>query len=187
MPATRSRRLSAHDEVFAFSLNASTGGGAPPPRRLFRTAQPALRGHVGILLGARQREFLLDDRLRQHEPGMLVAGRQDAAKRAERIEARQERRLQPLAPRVEPHRGRPGQDADAVVRPDRRPVLHAFGIVPHAVGVDDGGAGFLRDGDHAAIDMMRHAGDHLLRRRARAARSASSGGPDRGCRRCRRR
>ena len=31
-----------------------------------------------------------------------------------------------------------------MLRPDRRPVAHAFGVVPHTVGVDDGGAGLLR-------------------------------------------
>ena len=45
-----------------------------------------------------------------------------------------------------------------------------FGIVPHAVGVDDRAAGCLRDRDHAAVDMVRHAGDHGLRRRAEPLR-----------------
>ena len=49
-----------------------------------------------------------------------------------------------------------------MVRPDRRPVLHAFGVVPHAVGVDDRARRRLGDSHHAAVDMVRHAGDHVL-------------------------
>ena len=147
-----------------FCLNASTGGGAPPPRRLFRTASQLFEVMSGFCsepdsansflmiacVSTNQECSWPVDRMRRSVPSVSKPGRT--------------RRLEPLALRVEPHRGRTGQDADAVVRPDRRPVLHAFGVVPHAVGVDDGRAGILRDGDHAAVDMVRHAGDHFLRR-----------------------
>ena len=42
-----------------------------------------------------------------------------------------------LPARVDPQRRRPGQDADAVVVPDRVPVAQALGVVPHPVRVDD--------------------------------------------------
>ena len=38
--------------------------------------------------------------------------------------------------RVEPHRRRPGDDADRVHGPDRVPVADALDVVPHAVAVD---------------------------------------------------
>ena len=55
---------------------------------------------------------------------------------AERVEAGEERHRQPPARGVEPERRGPGQDADAVPRPDRVPVLDALGVVPHPVAVD---------------------------------------------------
>ena len=61
----------------------------------------------------------------------------DVRERAERVEAGEQRHRQPLPGRVEPQRRRPGQDADAVVGPDRVPVADALDVVPHAVGVDD--------------------------------------------------
>ena len=74
------------------------------------------------------------------------------------------RRRQPAAARVEPQRGRPGQDPDAVPGPDRVPVLDALGVVPHPVAVDEAGAGPLGD--------RRASG----RRRARARRRSSGPG-----------
>ena len=46
--------------------------------------------------------------------------------------------------RVEPQRGRAGDDPDAVVGPDRVPVVDALGVVPHPVLVDHAGARGLR-------------------------------------------
>ena len=55
-----------------------------------------------------------------------------------------------------------------MVRPDRVPVLQALRIVPHTVAVDDLAANSLADRQHAAIDMGRHACDHMFRRRPQA-------------------
>ncbi len=88
--------------------------------------------------------------------------------------------------RVQPHRRRAGDDPDRVVGPDRVPVVDALGVVPHAVAVDDVAAGALGDLEHAPVHVRRDAGDHRLRRRPEPRRPASSCGPARGCRRCRR-
>ena len=186
MAATRSARLSRTMKSSPLLLNASTGAGAPLLVARLAVIRQLLPVRSGILLRARERELLLDDALGQHEPRIIVAGAHDVLQLAERVGAGKQRRGQPLAGRVEPHRRRPGQDADAVARPDRRPVLDALDIVPHAVAVDQPRAGGLGDADHPAVDMFGHAGDHVLRRRRRAA-SASSAAPDRDCRRCRRR
>ena len=45
--------------------------------------------------------------------------------------------------------------------PDRRPVLHALGVMPHAVGVDQPCACIPGNVDHQPVDVMRHAADHL--------------------------
>ncbi|MGY2939739.1 hypothetical protein ACVWZ6_009341 [Bradyrhizobium sp. GM6.1] len=42
--------------------------------------------------------------------------------------------------------------------------------MPHAVAVDQPRACFLGDADHAAVDMLGHAGDHEFRRRAESLR-----------------
>jgi hypothetical protein len=60
-----------------------------------------------------------------------------------------------------------------VVAPDRIPVLDPFDIVPHPVAVDDSSAGGLADRQHTAVDIVRHAGDHPLRRRPKALRPIS--------------
>ena len=161
-------------------------GGAPGGH------QPALAGEIRILLRARQREFLLDDALGQHEPRIIVAGRHDVLQLAERVGAGKQRRGQPRACGVEPHRRRSGQDADAVARPDRRPVPDALDIVPHPVAVDQPRAGGLGDADHPAVDMFGHAGDHVFRRVAKALRPVlpdqiviaadAAGGDDHGLR-----
>ena len=170
MAATRSARLSRTMKSAPWFLNASTGAGAPLLVARLRGHQPALAGEVRILLRARQREFLLDDALRQHEPRIIVAGAHDVLQLAERIGAGKQRRGQPLAGGVEPHRRRSGQDADAVARPDRLPVPDALDIVPHPVAVDQPRAGGFGDADHAAVDMFGHAGDHVLRRFAKPLR-----------------
>ena len=77
-------------------------------------------------------------------------------------------------------------------RPDRGVVDDPLGVVPHPVAVDDAAAGVLADADHAAVDVGRDAGDHLLRRRAETLRpgradgvvvaaDAAGGDDDAGC------
>ena len=90
--------------------------------------------------------------------------------RAERIEAGKQRRRQAPACCVEPERRGSAQDADAVPAPDRRMVLDAFRVVPHAVGVDDVAAARPDDVEHQAVDVIRHARDHVPRRLAQALR-----------------
>ena len=41
-----------------------------------------------------------------------------------------------IAQRVKPHGRGPGQDSYTVMRPYRIPVAQPFGVVPHAVGID---------------------------------------------------
>lgn len=41
--------------------------------------------------------------------------------------------------------------------------MQALGVVPHAVAVDDAGAGAFGDANHAAVDVGRHAEDEVLR------------------------
>ena len=122
--------------------------------------------------------------LRQHEPGVVVAGRAQVRERAQRVEAGEQRHRQPVAGRIEPDRRRAGQDADAVHRPDRIPVLDALDVVPHAVAVDEPRAGALGDGQHRPVDVRRNSRDHRGRGGARAAQ-ASACARVRGCRRCR--
>ena len=80
------------------------------------------------------------------------------------------RRREPAAARVEPQRGRPGQDPDAVPGPDRVPVLDALGVVPHPVAVDQAAAGSFGDGQHPAVDVLGHPADHPVRRGTEAVR-----------------
>ena len=101
---------------------------------------------------------------------MIVALVRDVRERTEQVEARKQRHRQALAARVEPERRRSAQDADAVARPDRRIVLNAFRVVPHAVGVDEVRARGFRDIEHQAVDMLGHARDHVARRLAEALR-----------------
>ncbi len=131
-----------------------------------------LGGDVGVLLGARQRELLLDDLLGEDEPGVVVPGDvlggAQVLQGAEGVVAGEVRPGQTAAEGVEPHRGRSGQDADAVAGPDRVPVPQALGVVPHAVPVDQPDAGLGADVEHPAVDVGRYAGHHLVRRRAEA-------------------
>ena len=90
----------------------------------------------------------------------MSGGGAQVLQRAEGVVAGQARVRQPPAERVEPHRRRAGQDADAVVGPDRVPVLHALGVVPHPVPVDQAHAGVGGDVEHPTVDVGGHAGDH---------------------------
>ena len=107
-----------------------------------------------------------------------VGRRAQVAQGPERVVARQARVGQPPAQRVEPHRRRAGQDPDAVARPDRVPVLHALGVVPHAVAVDEMDARGRGDVEHAAVDVRRNPRHHRPRAGCPGAR-ATSGGPGR--------
>ena len=82
-----------------------------------------------------------------------------AHQRAQGVEPGEMRRREPAAARVEPQRGRPGQDPDAVPGPDRVPVLDALGVVPHPVAVDQAPAGPFGDSQHPAVDVGGHPGD----------------------------
>jgi len=46
--------------------------------------------------------------------------------------------------------------------PDWVPVLDALDVVPHAIAVDHRSAGGFRDREHAAVDVGRHTGQHLV-------------------------
>lgn len=133
-------------------------------------APDGLAGQVGVLLGAGERELLADDLLVEHEPGVVVAGAHDVFEGAERVEAGEERDGQPLAPGVQPERGRAGQDADGVLGPDRVPVLDALGVVPHPVAVDVVGARLLRDAEHQPVHVGGHAAEHPVGRGAEPLR-----------------
>ena len=63
---------------------------------------PVLAGQVRVLLGARQRELTLDDRLVEHKPGVLMARLRDEFESAQVVETGIKRRRQPLAGRVQP-------------------------------------------------------------------------------------
>ena len=125
-------------------------------------------GEVEVLLRARQRELLADDRLVEHEPRVVETAVPQVVQRAERVEAGEEGSGQAVPGAVEPHRARPRQDADRVPRPDGVPVAHALDVVPHPVAVDDRAAGRLGDRQHPAVDVGRHAGEQVVRRRAEA-------------------
>ena len=178
------RQIALDDEILAL-VHERLDRARNSLARAIDDLPPALAGEIRILFRARQRELLLDDLSRQDEPGIIVAGLHDVFERRERIEAGIKRHRQSFAARVEPERRRSGQNADGVVGPDRIPVLDAFDVVPHAVAVDDGAAGGFGDRQHAAVDMIGHAGDHPLRRAGQDA-AASSAAPGRDWRRCRR-
>ena len=149
-------KVVAHDEIRAFLLERfhrrrrALVGGALDGHA------PALSGEIGILLGAGKRKLLLDDALRQDEPRIIMASRHDVFELPQRVGAGEQRCGQALSGRVEPHRRRPRQNPDAVARPDRRPVLNALDVMPHAVAVDQPRAGGLRDADHPSVDMFGH-------------------------------
>ena len=172
MRATRSARLSRTMKSSPFFLNASTGagralvGGAPDA-----VMQPALAGEVGVLLGAGQRELLLDDALGQDEPGIVVAGRHDVLQLCRAC------RSPGTAARAAACRCASNHIDDGPGRmrmPWRGQIGFQFSdaldVVPHPVAVDQPRAGGLGDADHAAVDMFGHAGDHAFRRLAQPLR-----------------
>ena len=148
------------DEVLAVVEERLHGRGRTGGEALRELAHAAT-GEVGVLLGARERELLLDDRLREHEPRVVAADASQVLECAERVEAGVERRRQPLTRLVQPEAGGTGEDADAVVRPHGVPVADALGVVPHAVVVDDIRPGGPGEFDAAPVDVLRHAPDDI--------------------------
>ncbi|PQM48504.1 hypothetical protein C1Y40_01274 [Mycobacterium talmoniae] len=141
--------------------------------RLHRRRRPGLRprgqqlaqaasGQVRVLLLAGQREFLLDDLLVEHEPGVVVAGSGDVLQRAQGVETRVQRARQPFAVGVQPQRRRTRDDPDAVPGPHRVVVGDALGVVPHPVPVDHPGARGFGDTDHPTVHVRGHPGDQLV-------------------------
>ena len=158
-----------HHEVDAVLLERLDRAGRALGQAALGEELQVLAGDVGVLLGAGERELLLDDRLGQHEPRVVVAGGQDLLHRADRVRAGHARHaLEPTAGGVEPHRRRAGQDPDGVVGPDRVPVVDALDVGPHPVLVDHRRAGVLGDALHPAVDVRGDAGDHVLGRGADA-------------------
>ncbi len=82
----------AHDEIHALGLERFDRSGCTLVDGAPRGHPPALAGQIGILLRARQREFLLDDALGEHEPGIVVTGGYDVLQLAERVGAGKQRR-----------------------------------------------------------------------------------------------
>ncbi len=149
----------AHHEVGPMiheRLHRPLHGAAHP---LQGQAQVAV-GEVGILLAARQREFLLDDGAVEHEPGVGVVVAGDVAERAERIEAGIVRKRQAPPAGIKPQTARPRQHPDAVVGPDGIPVAQALGVVPHPVRVDQAGPGLLGGELHLPVHVGGYAADH---------------------------
>ena len=123
-----------------------------------------LAGEVGVLLRAGQGELRGQRRLVEDEPGVREAGRSHVPERAEGVEARKQRSREAPAARVQPERGRAGQDPDAVMAPDRSVVHHPFGVVPHPVGIDHPAADGFGDRQHRSVDVVRYSGDQVRRR-----------------------
>ena len=171
MPRTSSGRSRSTTKSAPWRLNASTGAGAPEPSAAMSTCLQVAAGDVGVLLGAGERELLLDDLLGQHEPGVVVARAHDVRERAERVEAREQRRRQPAAAsrRATATTGRGGCGCRGGSRSG--PSCGALGVVPHPVGVDDVPAGGLRDLEHPPVDVVGDA-----RRSSSSAASPSRSG-----------
>ena len=168
MPRTRSGSERSTTKSLPWSMNALHGARRPGGQPFPQHGAPALRRRVRVLLGARERELLLDDLLGEHEPGVVVARGLDVGERAERVVTGPERAGEPLAARVEPHRRGPGNDPDRVHRPDRAPVVDALHVVPHAVAVDLARPGRAGDREHAAVHVGGDARQHSRGRLAQA-------------------
>jgi hypothetical protein len=156
----------AHDEVLAAVEERLHGSGRALPEPRADQERHVLPGEVRVLLAAGERELLLHDAVRQHEPRVVVAGAAQVRERPERVEAREQRHGQPRARRVEPDRGRTGEDADTVAGPDRVPVPDALHVVPHAIAVDEPCPGVLSHAQHRSVDVGGHARDQGRGRRA---------------------
>ena len=132
-----------------------------------RDPQVLLRD-VRVLLRTREGELLADDRLVEHEPRVVVPALEDRAHRPVGVEAGIVRCRKPSALRIEPHRRRARNDPDAVIRPDRIPVLDAFRVRPDPVPIDQARPGVLGDGEHPPVHMGGNPGEHRVRELAEA-------------------
>ena len=151
------------DAVFLERLDRA--GRALREPRPHQVADVAPR-EVGVLFRARERELLLDDRLRQHEPRVVVPGGENLRHGSDRVGAGHPgHAAQTLAVGVEPHRRRSGQNPDRMIGPDGVPVVHALGVGPHPVAVDDAPARPFGDLQHPAVDVGGDAADQVRRRR----------------------
>ena len=75
MPVDERAQVALDDEVRAVALERLDRRRARRGRRAScSSSRDALAGDVGVLLGARERELLLDDLLGEHEPRVVVAG-----------------------------------------------------------------------------------------------------------------
>src|SRR6185503_8120450 len=110
----------------------------------------------------------------EHEPRVIMSGARDVLERPERVEAREERRRQPVTVRVEPQSRRAGEDADAVTRPYRREVLNALRVVPHPIEIDRAPAGFAYHLEHASVDVIWNAREHPPRRDSETRRPVTA-------------
>lgn len=54
--------------------------------------------------------------------------------------------------------------------PDRTPVAYPFGVVPHAVAVDQSHTGIGSNVEHAAVDVRGYPCDHVLGRTTKCFR-----------------
>ena len=122
-----------------------------------------LDGQIRILLGAGEDEFLVNDGLVQHKPGVTVSCASNVRQTLEVVATGDDGVRQTLTLSVEPHGGRARDDANTVGRPDGIPVLHTLRVVPHAVSVRQARTGLLRNLNHAAIHVCWHALHHVLR------------------------
>ena len=131
IPSTSSLEVLGDDEVLAVLLERLHRTGRALGQPALEQELEVLAGDVGVLLGARQRELLLDDRLGEDEPRVVVAGREDRASSCRGCRSRGSRHAgSRRAGGVEPQRRRAGDDPDRVVGPDRVPVVDALGVVP---------------------------------------------------------
>ena len=84
-------QVAPHDEVGAVALERLDRSGRARGQPGLEHVAHALVGEIGVLLRARERELLLDDLLREHEPCVVVAGAHDVRQGAEGVEAREQR------------------------------------------------------------------------------------------------
>ena len=153
------------------------------------------RGPAGSLLPVRsgfcsepgERELLLDDLLRQHEPGVVVAGAAQVVERAQGVEAGEVRGAAAVCRRASNHiEDGPGRIRMPWPRPDRVPVVDALDVVPHPVAVDDRPPAPSVIAEHPAVHVRGDAG-RSGGPAAEPRRSGQCAARGRGCRRSRRR
>ena len=147
-----------------WSRNACSAGVIFPAGPFAEELADGPSGQVAVLFRTGQTELRPERFLIQQEPGVRMAGRGDVAQRAEGVEAGKQWDREAVTSGIQPERARPGQDPDAVARPDGGVIGDALGVVPHAVLVDEPAAGRVGDPEHQAIRRVRHSGQQLLGR-----------------------